>query len=75
MESTIDVSASGGVNSAFLPGNYHKDAGAVGVDLIFGYLKFTGETVGEDLHANPSSINAMNGLFDQFQKTISDEKK
>lgn len=69
---TTDVTTQSGASSIFLPGQFHKDGGTVFLDAVFGYLKFTGEAIGNGTGASEQSKTILNTMFDQTQKTISD---
>ena len=46
--------------------------GGVFLDAVFSYLKLAGGTIGQGTGATSTSIEALNVVLDQGQKTIAD---
>lgn len=58
--------------SIFLSGDYGKASGAAFLDAVFSYLKLAGGAIGQGTGATSTSIEALNIVLDQGQKTITD---
>lgn len=69
---TTDISGGGGLQNVFLSGQYNKAGGQVFLDAVFSYLKLAGGAIGQGTGATSTSIEALNVVLDQGQKTISD---
>ncbi|MBW7840948.1 MAG: RHS repeat-associated core domain-containing protein, partial [Chitinophagaceae bacterium] len=68
---TTDFNAQNGLQTVFVPA-YNKAYSAVLLDAVFSYLKIAGGAIGQGTGATSTSIEALNIVLDQGQKTISD---
>jgi RHS repeat-associated protein len=68
---TTDFTAQNRLQTVFVPA-YNKAYSAVFLDAVFGYLKLAGGAIGQGTGATSTSIDALNVVLDQGQKTISD---
>jgi len=68
---TTDFNAQNGLQTVFIPA-YNKAYSAVLLDAVFSYLKLAGGAIGQGTGATSTSIEALNIVLDQGQKTITD---